>query len=537
MKNLICDMPKIALAALILGVFSTNPLAHAGETALTKGDFLGNASAKTDEQLSGEEDAGDEEDSYGDAQRAGMKQQEIANLPGDFKIKVVGDQLVFEGSMPEKCAKDATMSEVNVSKAGEIGIQIDMPACMDNPKFKKKKEKMVSVKEVFASRTLPSDVDGKICLLNAAVLGDDLACDPVTGLDPFKSAKTRAEELAKKEKDEAEQKKKDEAAERQRKADAIINKVKELCRKGDFETLTKEIEAMAQYLGDVTEILAKVEEFKTQRLIGNLSNAKDSDAARKAYGELIAASIDNDTEENKNLYLDRRFEIVKDVIANSELKHAEIALEIRSYATEIAAVGMSNKDRKAQVAWGYAELAGKLKEEGELDSAAGYYDRAMDYLDSRDIEGRKNIEIAMTNMYHDAIQACLEENKLTPAKCDKLADKAKKHLDKAIAQQKRMKKSTDALADLQALQVKKIQTFGLDAKGTTMNIKNQNTPFGQMNYGMYQRYPGSYGARKAQMFNEGRNEAYMEYMMQRNSGLPYNNGGATGEGNGTGLSF
>ncbi len=521
-------MQKIAFAAFMLGVFATSPMARAEEnvTVAQKSDKAAPAAQEEEPVVEETTEDGIPDEELAAASRDGMKMSELKAISGNFNIKIKDDMLVFEGSVPRKCAKSAAVGEVDASTfKGFQGIRVDMPACRQGLAGLTAKEKkdLVQVKGAFPAKTLASDVDGQVCLIYSEN-GDEAKCDAIADLK-FVSKATRDAQLAKETKEKQDKQRHNEEV-------AFVAKVRALCKSGDFETLTAEIRAMESVLGDVTSILAKVEEFKSARLIADISNAKDADTARTAYEAYLETNSGGDTDEVTEAYLTRRFDLLKESISDGEKKHEAKSQEIRSYAKALQETSFNDKEHKGQVAWSYAELAGVAKDEGDLDSAAAYFTKAIDYVDGK--EARKDLEIAMTNMFHAAVEECLAkmaENEAKGSECDKLAAKAKKHLDNAIAYQKKLKKSGDALAELQALQMKKIQTFGVDK--ASINVPNYMAP----GYGKYNRAPGTYDAKKYNAWGAGQNKANMERFY--GSGSVDGSEGASGGGgnNATGLDF
>jgi len=466
---------KLALAALLLGAFTLNPMA----SALDPAPETFQANPVLDPEL--------EEEQLLAAERDGMKWGELKRVAPDFTVKIEGDMIVFSGSMPKECAKGRSMSEVESSK-GQHALKINLPNCangLGSLTTLQQKER-VQIKGAFPAKSFDSNQDGVFCLLYSATGDDEMKCDTIMiGKEQLahisvdsQDQSIRKTELSKKEKD-------------------LKSKVGLLCKQGDFQTLGLELEAAAEWLGDLTTILDQIGKAKVQSLTKSLKKAKDPEELKLAYEALLAEDID--PEVALNSYVSRRLEMSKAQIANRSLSIAALEDEIGNVESDLEEVDAFD-DNKAAIAWFHVELGNRLAEDKDYDGAEKQYTSA---LRTSDQAGKVKIEKEMAKMFLAAAEACQEENKLKPGKCDALAKKAQKHMDKAIAQQSRVR-GEEALEELNGMKLEKIQQFGMP--GVQIKVSG---------FGIYNPYGGAYDQRKVQMYQTGQQELYMQMMMQR----------------------
>jgi len=298
MKIVNCDLHKVALAALVLGVFSLNPLAKADEEQLPE------------------------------AKRDGLKWGELRSLSANtFSVRVDGDMLVFTGSIPKGCATGRAMSEVD-SGEGRHALTINLPNCPqgDTSRLSTDDKKLVQVKAAFPAKAFNSSVDGKFCLLYSANGDGEAGCDPImVGGKQLEhvSQGTLVQRAS------AEQDRRDTAAreaqarrereDRERKEKALIEKLKLLCKQGDFVGFGAEIEAARAFLGDVTKIIEQMDAVKKKFFEDAIKKAK-ADDVKTAYENYLQAASENgwDTEEVTAAYVARRIDLMKEAVNGSD---------------------------------------------------------------------------------------------------------------------------------------------------------------------------------------------------------------------------
>ncbi len=563
MKYVKCELPNIAVAALILGVFSISLLAKAdGETPKNNGPvpifrtiasegissiILPSPAASTvveapaapvavapaaaapalpapvaaapqlqpqidpnTQTEEGEEEAG-EENELEAAQPDGMNMQALKKATRQrFSVDLnkAKDGLVFSGTVPRKCAKGAKPVEMDSTRfPGSIGIKIDMPACPNGipKKGSERDNELVKVSGIFPELSLNEQSDGKICIVFSAD-SDHYECEAVMKDGKpleFTSKKTldkRAEDTAR----AAEAKRFKE--EQDRKNRDLNDKLQALCKERDFTGISLVLEELD---GDTSKVIKKLGDFEKSSAESAVKKAKDVDAVKEAYEAYLSAAEAKgwDTEDMNKVYTDKRVDLLKEQLKDTNATPGTVAGSIRDLVQDLTEIGTLSEN-KEQIAWSYSQLAINLKDAENYDEAERYFEEAKRYS-NKTVE----IESAIAKMYSEAKDACLAkvaEGKATPGKCDSLAKKAMKHMDKAIAAQGK-KKGDGSLEDLMAMRVEKIQAFG---QGPTMNVSG----FGMLNMG-----GGSYTQEKVQAYQQGQQVKAMQQMM----------GGQGGSGSGT----
>jgi len=226
MKIVNVEMQKIALAAFIIGAFSLNPLARA-EDPVTEDDGLIGSS------------------------RDGISLADMKNVASGFNIRIVGDTLVMDGSIPRKCAEGASFtvssSAAEGNKPGQHEIKINLnQACLRMKPNERGAPVRLSSPALFGpSRSIAdTSIDGKVCLLHAE--DGPSTCDTIPNLNYTSqntlNARALDEAAKKKRAEEAANAKRDNEL-RDRKEKELIEKLNLLCKNGDFASFGAEVEA------------------------------------------------------------------------------------------------------------------------------------------------------------------------------------------------------------------------------------------------------------------------------------------------------
>ncbi|HEY8280345.1 MAG TPA: hypothetical protein VIH99_12020, partial [Bdellovibrionota bacterium] len=536
----VCEMQKVAFAALMLGVFSLSPTAKAEEQAISlerqpavstsekKQDRLdagSNVVKSATETVSDEVIA--EEDNIDpnapDAIQDGMHMSDMAKIGQGFKISLNGNKLVFSGRILKRCANGITVDVQTRELADKVehGLKINVPDCTN---FQARKSDRLNSNFTTVNYAFPKDLiinsslSGNVCLLVAANINDPLECEALTGSDGkalnyvSQTAIDAAAkvEVAKKEKADAD-----------KKADALVAKLDMLCQKGDMVGFGKELEAAQSVLGNIIQYLDMADDAFMKKYIRDIKTAKDADAAAEAYDNFLSASSERgwDTEEVEKAYVERRVSLLDEVLKD-EIPAGKKAAAIREFASALRDLD-NYREHKPRIAVAYSQLAHDLAVAGDYDGAEANAERAMEFASA---EQRLQLEQELAKMFNEAAEQCLAENKLSPGKCDRLAQKAKKHVNGAMAAQKGIG-GDGSLEALAAMKSEKIQMFGVD--GYTTNVSG---------YGAYNMTGGEYDVKKMQAFQQGQQERYMQMIMQRNMGGYSNGMPGAGAGSGAGTS-
>jgi len=524
MKYVTNDFYKIALAALILGVFSLSPLAKAQSADQYPGwvhDSENWAASPIFERapatvIPTAPPPAAEAEAQDDSSRAdGMTMDQIRKVAPHFRpLRLKGDTIVFEGKMPRKCSVGVSLEGVDSTpsedgKSAQHGVKINMPSCQGKVLTPAELKDEVDVAKYLNKLKIESSLNGKVCLLNAETQSDEPTCEDAKGADKkplmyvSQASKDNEAEVAAAEKKKIAdaQAAKDAKATRKRHDDEFIAHALLLCKNGDFIGLGDAIAGASNVLGDVAKILEKIEKAKQNTFEKAVIDAKSLEDMSAAFQDYTAAAEENDwkTGEMTRTYLNR-------VLEQKDEKPSDIAAAIRE----------SGSDEKPLLAWAYSKLATNLMDADKLDEAEKYYTKAAELSDA---EGKIKVEAQMSAMFNHAKEACLLENKLKPAKCDSLNARAKKHATSAVAMQGK-KKGESSLEDLNAMKIEYLQEFGQG--NYSMNVSG---------YGSLNLAGGAYDKAKFQLYQQGQAEVYQQQMMQRQMGAmgaQLNTGGSGG---------
>jgi len=532
MKIVTCELHKIALAALVLGVFSLSPLAKADNApAAPPVDSLisGSADAKPAalapiaapaKAAAADADSGlisapadDGLDAANSNFAGGMSLQNIKDISSGFNVRLQGDALVMDGRIPRKCALGASISVSSVAdddgKSGHHAIKFIPGEGCDHLTGKDRKDmvKLSSSALFGASRSLADNsIDGQVCIAHS----DDgpEACDPIPNAVFKSQASFIHDAIAKKVKATA--------ADRERKEQEFINKLNILCKQGDFVGFGKEIEAARAFLGDVTEILAKVDGLKQKGLADQIKKAKSADDVNDAYHAYLEAAEANgwDTEDASASFADKRGELLKTVVSDTSLSSKERARQIRQFSSDMRDEGLFDKAQHETFGAAYFTLATEVREGAEgdmakLSEAEGLYNSSLQYANP---EEKARVDTEIAKMYNTAADDCLNAVKeagksAALANCDKIAAKAKKAMNTAIKAQGHVK-GDDSLAALAGMKQEKIARFGQDTTVMSMSMRGYDGSTLKFN-----PQGGSYDAAKYTDFTQMQQNFVQQLMM------------------------
>lgn len=506
------QMNKLALAALLLGVFTLSPLASAdpvdsdsdaeavaseaaeiNEPKPVKTSRAPAAKAKIKEE---DEPADDIEEGLVKAQPRGLTLSQLKNISGNIEIKLEGEMLVITGSMPAACAKDRSMSEVK-SGDGKHALMIDLPNCRNGISHlsKAQKNQLIMVTSAFPAKKF-DDVDGKFCLEHTSSgEAEKIACDFIK----INGKELAHESSATKKAKEAKLQLASERSDEQKKQARIVSNITNFCRQGDYDAISLELEAARGFLTDITPILEQLAKSKIKKADSALRRAKNAGELRLAFDNLVAQGGDMEAAEKE--FKERRLSMFKD-LANSGTTLSKGKLEdaVAEFEADMAELSdpEASTDTKNAAGWMYAEIAGRFRDEEQYDKAEELYTKAMRYANT---DGKIAAEKEMAKMFKTAADACLAKNKTKPAKCDALAKKAQKHGEKVVAMLG--KKGGDAADEANAMKIELIQTFGVPV--VQMKVSG---------YGIYNPYGGTFAQQKAQMYQAGIQEQMVQMRIQ-----------------------
>lgn len=527
MKFVTCELHKVALAALLLGVFSLSPIAKAEDSVQAPAPKA--PASAPDPWLMGADGESDL------ALRDGVRYSEIQKMPHtSLRFEISKDEstgksmLVFKGKLPRGCANDATVDDEVTLKDGRHGFKINMPNCPAG-KLSKLTDPNSSDRDiVIASKFLPAkeinlNSDGEVCLLWTDDGGDSVQCDNVPGLKTTAVADQKESDRLSEQQLEADRKKAENEAARAEwnnygKKRALLQSMKLACEQGDKERFTHELNALVSDLGDIQQYLDSFDVAMQKKYAVDIKKAKTADAARIAFDAFMTKAMEGgwDTEQLSKSYAAKRIELMTDLLS-SEGDVQEKADAIADLRDDLELVDdLETKDVFKNVTWAYQTLADTLKDANSYDKAEQYYTMALKTATKQE---KADIEVKMAKMFNLAADECLAENKLNPGKCDALANKARKHMDGAIAAQS--KAGGDSLDQvLGQMQAERIQSFGGQG-APSMNIKTSYT-----NFGIYNQ--SEWTARKMQMFQQGQMEQQQQMMLQQQMGGQQQQPGAPG---------
>lgn len=484
MKLVKCEMHKVALAALVLGVFSLSPNAnavgfldfftrHPAAAPVPDGNDPGVADTDTPGLILA-----------ASADANGMSLNRLTSVAQDFQVRVEGDMVYMDGVIPRKCAIGAQVTMTPVpgtdGKPGQNQIKFIPGENCDKPSNDKALVDLSSPDLFGPGRSLAgTGVDGDVCLAHSS--HGPVICDVIPNAK-YVSKNTMLQAAAEKQ-SVADKKKASEDAKRaadlrKAKEDAFIAKLNILCKQGDFVGFGAEIEAAKAFLGDVTQVLAKVDGLKQKYYADQIKKAKDVDSIKDAYQNYLdaAEAAGWDTDDVTNQYADRRVELLNTDVADSSKSAESRAGSIRDLASDLRDIDLMDKAHKNKLGAAYVNLANSVRDAAgtgavsKYDEAAKYYTDSLQYADA---DTKVKVDVEIEKMYAAAADQCLSDVKEGSAKikeCQTLAQKAKQSMDVAIKAQAHAK-SDGSLEALAAMKQEKIAKFGQDGVVATQTIQ------------------------------------------------------------------
>jgi hypothetical protein len=557
MKLVNCELHKVALAALVLGVFSLSPTANAesllhrlgferipSATAPSAASVVGAPAPRVaapaiapapfanDPGVADADGSGLELADSNDS--SGMSLAKLRTISSGFGIEIKDDMVVMKGAIPRKCAIGATFSMNTVpgvdGKPGQHQISFIPGENCDKPSADKAMVKLSSASLFGPGKALPDNsVDGDICIAHSE--NGASACDVVPNakyVSHNSILKDAADKQSVAEMKAKALREKEQAAKRENEEKALLVKLNILCKQGDFEGFGKEVEAFRRQLGDINQFMTKIEGVKQKYFAEQINKAKDIDSIKDAYQAYLDASEASggwDTDDVTSKYADKRVEMLTSTVKDTSLSAERRAGAIRDLASDLRDMDLYDKAHKSRIGASYVDLANSLKESGSNDDRSKYADAEKYFREAEQFaEGdmKVKIEAEIAKMYRAATDACLDDAKEKGKgfnTCDALAKKEKSSMDAAIKAQGHVK-SDGSLEALAGMKQEKIARFGQD--GYSMNVSG---------YGSLNRAGGSYDATKYTDYSLAQQQAQMQMLMKQQMGgqaMPGSTGGSSG---------
>lgn len=481
-------LEKVAAAAFLLGVFALNPMAHA-ETKVE------------------------------DVRSVNL---DILNKVVDgLEVKRDEDGTVyFAGMMPERCATNSMVSSGTQKSGGKSYrlVTVRLPESCGKDFKRIAGEPMVDAADVLSVK-INDSADGAVVLHDSD--GKSRKASIENHIEPLMvdgnplviiSKQTREAEAQKKAEAEAavaaEREEREAALREKKEQEELSRRVADLCKKGDYDGLSSELEGLADLLGDVSGMMDKVNNGKKAKLKKDLLKAETVEDAVAAYEAFLAAASQHgwDEEELRDTYIDKRFDILNATI--SEVGAGDVSANdgdsaIQEWMRDLRSLhSRTYNKRKQDFATLYGDIAAKLNEDGKKDQAAKMFEKAYKLSDS---EGKDKIDTALAKAKLDEYKACVDKAKKGNgnfARCDKIAEKSKSFAERMKNRAENKGSDEEANEQLASINSEIIGTFG---GGPSYSY----TGFGQIN-----QVPGAAQQYKVQAYQEHQQNQYMRYMQQ-----------------------
>jgi hypothetical protein len=410
----------------------------------------------------------------------------------------------FAGTLPRRCAENVEMTQPRF-EGGRHLVTIRMPNCeRDFRALPEDNANLVSLSSVLSPITL-EDKSGKMEL--RSFRAGDPASPSRQVTEELKDAAGRIVEVTGSEARAAEAGRlAAEAADRQRRDEfnRLERRVTQLCRSGDFQGAGRELESSLDLLGDVSDLLQKLQVAESAKLRRALDNATTADEARTAYEALRANAerMDQSVDELEKAYIEKRMDILKELANEATDKSAQLAAS--SAADEWAAEfrSLSRREfnrRKTEIAEIHDGLATKLANANDHASAVRVWDRAKKLTNA---DGMNKIDRNVAEMYARAFRECAKKNPMRTDRCEREFVGKSKEAAERIRDRLANKRGDDAEEELANFNAEFVQTFGA---GATFQMR----PFGNMS-----QFPGAVEQFKQQNFQEFQQRQLMEQQMR-----------------------
>lgn len=450
--------------------------------------------------------------------KQGVSAAELLSISENFKVQQDGLTVSFFGAMPKRCAEGASF------KRDANTLMFSMPKC-DIDFIPVSGEAMVDVAEVFHPIKL-EDLSGTV---KVRYLAPGSSNDKKRAVDEelkdasgqtivLKSSKEIADEAA------AVQAKKD-AEDLKKASDSFFTKLDLLCKKGDYVGLGEEIEKASTFLGDVSDLLALVDQSQMQKYKKDLQASSDPESAKLVFESYLAAAGGKgwDAEYLNDIYVEKRFGFIDDMRSDTELSSKEIDKEIRDWKSDLRGISRAQyKEHKKDFAIAYGDLFAREVAKGNMDEAIKYANKAKELSPSVDAE---KFDKKISEVYLEKFKECVEKGPMKAESCEKkFANKSQEYANNvknSIANRARGG-DEEAQDEYASFVSDYTQTYG---GGMSYNYSG---------FGKVSQQPGSIQQYKQQQIMQYQQQQQMQYQQQMMQQYQQQMGGGYGMGGGLG---
>lgn len=453
--------------------------------------------------------------------KSGVNDSELREIVSDLEVIKEGDKISFAGVMPERCAADARVDYTYDKAVKAHAITVSFPACDEKFEPLKKGERTVAVSDVLKDIKL-KDESGKI-LLRHFKAGDKRSKKRTTdeelkdgddkALAHKGSAEIEAEKLA--------ASKKDEAKKKVEKLEDLERKIDKFCKAEDIDSLSAELLAAKDLLGDVSSLIEKKQTDKLAKFKRDLANADSVEKANElleAY-KLLASELGTDEEGAKEAYIGKRFELMKgsvDAYKTGEKSSKEADSDIRGWAGDLRAMDSSiYRKRKSEFGVAYAEVGTSAANAEKYDEAVDMYGKGKKYVD-----GKQNAQLdgQISKVYMEQFMSCAKKNPAKTIECEKKYVAKSKAAADAAGKTMQGLKGDDAASEYQAFMAEYAGVFGA---GQEQDVAG---------FGALQQTPGSVAKFKYQMLQEMAQKQQAQMQQQQMAAMQAQMQGMMGAG-------
>lgn len=466
----------------------------------------------------------------GEPGKDGMSLADLNKVVKDLDVRREENKLIIAGFIPARCAQG--LFQDYRTEAGKHMITIRMPNC-EGEFSPRAGEKYVDLADHLPPYSI-KDASGEFHLRHYKNVSKNARPEDKQVVEVLKDTRSDkpiavegSEEIAKKESDkeeadrlEAEAKEKaelekDEALANEERAKAeyqrltnLEKKLGLLCRQGDFGGVRDELARNAKWFGDVSELLAGLENTEFSHLLKKLEEAETAEEAREIYEQLlaIASQLGQNTKKIKNAYVEKRIDLIKIQVeeageSKADLRKAQAAIaefdrDMRSIDRRAYSKGAGEGEQsiKEYVGWLYSEIGAKAIDMKDFKLAKRFFKDAKKRTDK---ENGLEMDKTMAKSFLREYDKCIEKSKQNGrfSSCDKFKEAAREEAE-SVGETLAELGGESAQEDLSNFQIEYVQAFG---RGGSVKVGG---PIGSIT-----QMPGQLDQAKIQ--------AYQEYQMNQ----------------------
>lgn len=365
--------------------------------------------------------------------RSGLTDAELRNVVTDLEVNKEGDVVSFAGLVPARCAEDA---RVDYSFKDKVhAITISMPKCADEKAAAKPGESMVAVSGLLKKIKL-KDESGKLVLRHFKA-GDAASKNRTQDEDLLDNdGKVLAHKGAsERESDKLASDKRESARKDLKRLSDLEIKVGKFCSSGDLESLSAELLAAKDLLGDVGTFMDKKQNEKLEKIKKEIASADSVEKVNELLEsyKALAAEIGVDEEGAKEAYISKRFELMKasvDGYKSKEKSASEADKDIRGWASDLRATDSSvYRKRESEFAVAYAEVGTSAANAEKYDEAVDMYGKGKKYAKG---SSHAKLDGQISKVYMEQFMACAKKDPTKTIECEKkFVEKSKNAADAA----------------------------------------------------------------------------------------------------------